>query len=89
LIIPSHRRDAVTSSIVHETTHQPLSSTYSSIVGTVVPLCAAGHKVILVSSGAIGVKAAVHVDACVSKEALGGKLVETGEPAYNSFGLNY
>lgn len=54
-----------------------------------MPLCAAGHKVVLVSSGAIGVKAAVHVDACMSKEALGGKLVETGEPAYNSFGPNY
>ena len=48
-------RDVGTSSIVHETTHQPLLSTLSSIVETVVRLRAAGHKVVLVSSGAIGV----------------------------------
>ena len=53
--IPSRRRDAGTSSIVHETTHQPLLSTLSAIVETVVRLRAAGHKVVLVSSGAIGV----------------------------------
>ncbi len=55
LTIPSRRRDAGTSSIVHETTHQPLLSTLSAIVETVVRLRAAGHKVVLVSSGAIGV----------------------------------
>ncbi|TCD64679.1 hypothetical protein EIP91_003793 [Steccherinum ochraceum] len=44
-----------TSSIVHETTHQPLLSTLSAIVETVVYLRTLGHKVILVSSGAIGV----------------------------------
>lgn len=44
-----------TSSIVHETTHQPLLSTLSSIVETVVTLRSYGHQVILVSSGAIGV----------------------------------
>ncbi|KAN0109826.1 hypothetical protein V8E52_008932 [Russula decolorans] len=44
-----------TSSIVHETTHQPLLSTLSAIVETVVRLRAAGHKVVLDSSGAIGV----------------------------------
>ncbi|KAH9977046.1 glutamate 5-kinase [Lactifluus volemus] len=44
-----------TSSIVHETTHQPLLSTLSAIVETVVRLRSAGHKVVLVSSGAIGV----------------------------------
>ena len=44
-----------TSSIVHETTHQPLLSTLSSIVETVVQLKRQGHKVVLVSSGAIGV----------------------------------
>lgn len=44
-----------TSSIVHEETHQPLLSTLSSIVETAVQLRAAGHKVVLVSSGAIGV----------------------------------
>ncbi|KAI0355085.1 glutamate 5-kinase [Trametes cingulata] len=44
-----------TSSIVHEVTHQPLLSTLSAIVETVVHLRAQGHKVVLVSSGAIGV----------------------------------
>ncbi|KAF5324505.1 hypothetical protein D9611_004077 [Ephemerocybe angulata] len=44
-----------TSSIVHETTHQPLLSTLSSVVETVVKLRSLGHKVVLVSSGAIGV----------------------------------
>ena len=44
-----------TSSIIHETTHQPLLSILSSIVETVVRLRAQGHKVVLVSSGAIGV----------------------------------
>lgn len=40
---------------MHETTHQPLLSTLSSLVETVVHLRALGHKVVLVSSGAIGV----------------------------------
>ncbi|KAI3619803.1 glutamate 5-kinase [Moniliophthora roreri] len=44
-----------TSSIVHEETHQPLLSTLSSVVETVVHLRSQGHKVVLVSSGAIGV----------------------------------
>ncbi|KAF9453676.1 glutamate 5-kinase [Macrolepiota fuliginosa MF-IS2] len=44
-----------TSSIVHEQTHQPLLSTLSSIVETVIQLKTQGHKVVLVSSGAIGV----------------------------------
>ncbi|KAI0046925.1 glutamate 5-kinase [Auriscalpium vulgare] len=44
-----------TSSIVHETTHQPLLSTLSSVVEVVVSLRDHGHKVVLVSSGAIGV----------------------------------
>ncbi|KAJ7188793.1 glutamate 5-kinase [Mycena filopes] len=44
-----------TSSIVHEKTHQPLLSTLSSVVETVVSLRQQGHKVVLVSSGAIGV----------------------------------
>ncbi|RPD59297.1 glutamate 5-kinase [Lentinus tigrinus ALCF2SS1-7] len=44
-----------TSSIVHETTHQPLLSTLSALVETVVHLREQGHKVVLVSSGAIGV----------------------------------
>ncbi|KAJ7594922.1 glutamate 5-kinase [Mycena floridula] len=44
-----------TSSIVHEETHQPLLSTLSSVVETVIDLRRQGHKVVLVSSGAIGV----------------------------------
>ncbi|KAH8114213.1 glutamate 5-kinase [Phellopilus nigrolimitatus] len=44
-----------TSSIVHETTHQPLLSRLSAIVETVLRLKSEGHKVVLVSSGAIGV----------------------------------
>lgn len=44
-----------TSSIVHEQTHQPLLSTLSSVVETVIQLKNQGHKVVLVSSGAIGV----------------------------------
>ncbi|KIO25570.1 hypothetical protein M407DRAFT_208803 [Tulasnella calospora MUT 4182] len=44
-----------TSSIVHETTHQPLISLLSSVVETVVRLRSTGHRVVLVSSGAIGV----------------------------------
>ena len=40
---------------MHETTHQPLLSTLSAIVETVARLRAGGHKVVLVSSGAIGV----------------------------------
>lgn len=44
-----------TSSIVHEITHQPLLSTLSGVVETVVDLKRHGHKVVLVSSGAIGV----------------------------------
>ncbi|KZT20309.1 glutamate 5-kinase [Neolentinus lepideus HHB14362 ss-1] len=44
-----------TSSIVHEKTHQPLLSTLSAVVETVVHLRAQGHRVVLVSSGAIGV----------------------------------
>ncbi|KAG8746152.1 hypothetical protein FRC10_006018 [Ceratobasidium sp. 414] len=44
-----------TSSIIHEKTHQPLLSLLSSIVETVVALKNEGHRVVLVSSGAIGV----------------------------------
>lgn len=44
-----------TSSIVHEVTHQPLLSLLSALVETVVHLRSEGHKVVLVSSGAIGV----------------------------------
>ncbi|KAG2348303.1 glutamate 5-kinase [Suillus weaverae] len=44
-----------TSSIVHEETHQPLLSILSAVVETVISLRNHGHKVVLVSSGAIGV----------------------------------
>ncbi|KZP13812.1 glutamate 5-kinase [Athelia psychrophila] len=44
-----------TSSIVSEKTHQPLLSTLAAVVETVIHLRSQGHKVILVSSGAIGV----------------------------------
>jgi glutamate 5-kinase len=44
-----------TSSIVDEATHQPLLSILSSLVETVLNLKNEGHRVVLVSSGAIGV----------------------------------
>ncbi|KAG1768992.1 Aspartate/glutamate/uridylate kinase [Suillus occidentalis] len=44
-----------TSSIVHEETHQPLLSILSAVVETVISLRSHGHKVVLVSSGAIGI----------------------------------
>jgi glutamate 5-kinase len=44
-----------TSSIVDEKTHEPLLSNLSVIVETAVKLRKDGHKVIIVSSGAIGV----------------------------------
>ncbi|KAI8931260.1 hypothetical protein NX059_011607 [Plenodomus lindquistii] len=44
-----------TSSIVDEKTHQPLLSILSLIVETACSLTAAGHHVVIVSSGAIGV----------------------------------
>ena len=44
-----------TSSIVDERTHQPLLSILSLIVETACNLHAAGHRVVIVSSGAIGV----------------------------------
>ncbi|KAI9780076.1 MAG: hypothetical protein M1839_007060 [Geoglossum umbratile] len=44
-----------TSSIIDEKTHQPLLSTLSLIVETAVRLHKDGHKVVIVSSGAIGV----------------------------------
>ena len=40
---------------MHEQTHQPLLSTLSALVETVVELKRHGHKVVLVSSGAIAV----------------------------------
>ncbi|KAK3067221.1 Glutamate 5-kinase, partial [Teratosphaeriaceae sp. CCFEE 6253] len=43
-----------TSSIVNETTHEPLLSTLSTIVETAVALHHEGHRIIICSSGAIG-----------------------------------
>lgn len=40
---------------MHETSHQPLLSILSSVVEVVVRLRSQGHKVVLVSSGAIAV----------------------------------
>jgi glutamate 5-kinase len=48
-------KDAGTSSIVDEKTHEPLIDILSLIVKTAVKLHKDGHKVIIVSSGAIGV----------------------------------
>ncbi|PFH53564.1 hypothetical protein AMATHDRAFT_54750 [Amanita thiersii Skay4041] len=61
-----------TSSIVHETTHQPLLSTLSSVVETVVKLRVQGHKVVLVSSGAIGV-GLKRMDIATKPKSLSGK----------------
>ena len=44
-----------TSSIVDERTHEPLLSILSLIVETAVKLRKDGHRVVIVSSGAIGV----------------------------------
>ncbi|POS84742.1 hypothetical protein EPUL_003246 [Erysiphe pulchra] len=44
-----------TSSIVDEETHEPMLSTLENIVKTTLDLQKAGHKVIIVSSGAIGI----------------------------------
>ena len=44
-----------TSSIVDENTHEPILSILTLIVETAAKLLKDGHKVIIVSSGAIGV----------------------------------
>ncbi len=46
---------AGTSSIVDEKTHEPILSILSLIVETAVKLRKDGHRVVIVSSGAIGV----------------------------------
>ena len=43
------------SSIIDEKTHQPILSVLSSIVETAVKLSKDGHRVVIVSSGAIAV----------------------------------
>jgi glutamate 5-kinase len=63
-----------TSSIVHEKSHQPLLSTLSSVVETVVALRREGHKVVLVSSGAIGV-GLKRMDMASRPKSLSGKQV--------------
>jgi glutamate 5-kinase len=50
-----HLSSKGTSSIVDETTHEPLLPILALIVQTAVNLRKDGHKVIIVSSGAIGV----------------------------------
>lgn len=55
---PKYKRHLLfpgTSSIVDEKTHEPLIDILSLIVKTAVALHKDGHKVIIVSSGAIGV----------------------------------
>lgn len=51
----THRNCPGTSSIVDEKTYEPLLSNLTIIVETAVRLRKNGHKVIIVSSGAIGV----------------------------------
>jgi len=55
MTILTHPHPLGTSSIVDEKTHEPLLSILSLIVETAVKLHKDGHKVIIVSSGAIGV----------------------------------
>ena len=54
-MLPTLSNSAGTSSIVDEKTHEPLLSTLSLIVETAVRLHKDGHRVVIVSSGAIGV----------------------------------
>ena len=63
-----------TTSIVHETTHHPLLSTLSALVETVIELKRNGHKVVLVSSGAIGV-GLKRMDLAKKPDSLAGKQV--------------
>lgn len=70
-----------TSSIVHETTHQPLLSTLSGVVETVVHLRTLGHKVVLVSSGAIGV-GLKRMDMATRPKSLSGKQVGVSSRAH-------
>ncbi len=51
----NHKYLAGSSSIVHEKTHEPLLSILSLIVETAVGLIKDGHRVVIVSSGAIAV----------------------------------
>ena len=51
----NHTSSTGSSSIVHEKTHEPLLSVLSLIVETAVALIKDGHRVVIVSSGAIAV----------------------------------
>ena len=90
LIVLNER--AGTSSIVHEKTHHPLLSTLSSVVEVVVHLRAQGHKVVLVSSGAIGV-GLQRMDMPARPKNLSGKQVshylqeDEAEPLYSRLGI--
>lgn len=53
--IAKHTFSTGSSSIVHEKTHEPLLSILSLIVETAVALISDGHRVVIVSSGAIAV----------------------------------
>lgn len=52
-----------TSSICDEKTHYPLLSNLSRIVETILHLKTLGHRVVLVTSGAVGVVCIVRFDA--------------------------
>lgn len=75
-----------TSSIVHETTHQPLLKTLSAIVQLVIDLKSHGHKVVLVSSGAIGV-GLKRMDMESKPKSLSGKQVRGLD--HSSFRISY
>lgn len=53
--VANHTFFTGSSSIVHEKTHEPLLSILSLIVETAVALINDGHRVVIVSSGAIAV----------------------------------
>ncbi|KAF8437542.1 Aspartate/glutamate/uridylate kinase [Boletus edulis BED1] len=74
-----------TSSVVHEETHQPLLSILSSVVETVVHLRSLGHKVVLVSSGAIGPSFA-YPDSAKALSAIGqGRLIALWDNLFGQF----
>lgn len=72
---------AGTSSIIDETTHQPLLSILSSVVETCVKLRSSGHKVVLVSSGAIGV-GMKRMNLPGKPKALSGRQVQSHSPLH-------
>jgi glutamate 5-kinase len=84
-----------TSSICHEVTHVPLLSTLSRVVETIIQLKSLGHRVILVSSGAIGTGLrALHLPTkpteMAKKQAVAavgqGKLISMYDQLFSMFG---